>query len=228
VDSINYYKAWSKYCLKDLENSADDFTKVSIQSSFYSKSKLFASYNLAHISEYRRSISILNQYSPETNSLSDMKNYMKAGINLLEKKYESFDSIISGINKDYYIYSKELKKIKSYRIRMQKHKGPSPFLAGLFSAIVPGSGKIYAGKTGEGISSLISVGALGLVSLENYNKLGFNNYRTIIFSSIFSIFYIGNIYGSVFTAKIVNDEFNNEMQQKILFNIHIPLRNFFN
>ena len=127
-----------------------------------------------------------------------------------------------------FAFSLEKQKLSDYRFEIKKYKNKSPLVAGILSAFIPGSGKIYAGKTGEGIASFIIVGAAGFTALENYSKLGAKHAKTIIFSSLFSVLYIGNIYGSVFTVKLVNEEFNHEMDHKILFSMHIPLRNIFN
>ena len=41
------------------------------------------------------------------------------------------------------------------------YKSKSPWLAGAMSALIPGSGKIYAGDLRSGVSTLLLVGALG-------------------------------------------------------------------
>jgi len=101
-------------------------------------------------------------------------------------------------------------------------------LAAFYSAIIPGSGKIYAGRLGDGLSSFFIVSSLGLITAENWYKAGIKNPKTIFFGSLFSVFYVGNIWGSYFSVQIQNDEFNHEMDHKILFDLHIPLRTIFN
>jgi len=96
------------------------------------------------------------------------------------------------------------------------------------SSLIPGLGKIYAGKIGQGISSFLTCSMFALIGIEQYNKRGLSDYRTIIASSLFTIFYIGNIWGSYFSVLIAEKEYNNAINKNILFNIHIPLRNFYN
>lgn len=95
------------------------------------------------------------------------------------------------------------------------------------SAIVPGTGKIYVGKPGEGIASMLATVGFGLITLENYKKLGLNNFKTIFFGSIFAANYVSNIYGSVISVKIIENNYRDGIRNQILFQLHIPLRNFF-
>jgi len=49
----------------------------------------------------------------------------------------------------------------------------------------------------------------------------------ILSASAAGAFYVGNIVGSATAARRVNQEFNHEMDQRVLFDMHIPLRNAF-
>jgi TM2 domain-containing membrane protein YozV len=100
-------------------------------------------------------------------------------------------------------------------------------IAGLFSGIIPGSGKFYSGKKGEAISAFIATTGLGLVTWENYRKSGFNSFKTIAFGTAFAFSYVANIYGSVISINVLETEFRNNVKNSILFNLHIPLRNSF-
>ena len=60
--------------------------------------------------------------------------------------------------------------------------------------------------------------------VENYIKDGWKDPKTIIFGSLFGLFYIGNIWGSVLSVHVVNNEINNEINRQILFNKDIPLQ----
>jgi TM2 domain-containing membrane protein YozV len=110
---------------------------------------------------------------------------------------------------------------------LENHKAKKPWLAGLMSAVVPGSGKFYAGKKGEGVASFIGTVSFGLVAWENYRKLGIKHPKTIIFGSIFAATYVSNIYGSVVSVRIYETEYNHAIHNQILFQLHIPLRNYF-
>ena len=109
----------------------------------------------------------------------------------------------------------------------ESHHSKSPIWAGVMSCIIPGSGKIYAGKMGEGIASMIATTGFGLITWENYRKLGVGHPKTIFFVSIFAANYVSNIYGSVISVKIIENEYKDATHNQILFQLHIPLRNFF-
>jgi tetratricopeptide (TPR) repeat protein len=227
-DSLHFMRGWSLYAQKQLSRSAKDLSKVGIKSPFYIKSHFFAAYNYFYIGENKKAQNLLKEIKTDKKNLNSLRYFEKAGGALLNRNFKKFRNEFSKVDTSYYPIADESGKLNQYATKLGNHKPKSPFLAGMMSAIIPGSGKIYAGKTGEGISSLITVTGLGLVTWENYNKKGPTNVKTLIFGSIFSAFYIGNIYGSVFSVKLAEDEFQKMYDNKILFNIHIPLRNVFN
>ena len=50
----------------------------------------------------------------------------------------------------------------------------------------------------------------------------------ILSSALATIFYAGNIWGSAVSVKRIQAEKKYEMDQRILFDMHIPLRNAYN
>lgn len=226
-DSLYYLKGWSLYSLKQLESSAYNLRKVKPESSFYHKSHFFAAYNYVHTQNYNEAKQVLNQIKLNQ-KLVQLKNFEISGIALLERDLDTYETSRLKTQNILPALQTEVVNLNKLHASIKNRKPKKMWLAGLMSAVVPGSGKIYAGKTGEGIASMLMVTSMGLVTWENHRKLGIKNFKTILFGSIFTIFYVGNIYGSVFSVKISNEEFNHEMDQKILFNIHIPLRNIFN
>ncbi|MRT93084.1 tol-pal system YbgF family protein [Ancylomarina sp. 16SWW S1-10-2] len=228
-DSLHYLKGWSLYSLKQLTNSAYNLKRVSKNSNFYNKSHFFAAYNYTHTRNYKEAKKILSDI--ETNArFKQLKNFESSGIALLERNFDIYENTHLNLSSEAILpaLQTEVENLNKLYSSIKNRKQKKMWLAGLMSAAIPGSGKIYAGKTGEGIASFLMVASTGVVTLENHRKLGIRNFKTILFGSIFTIFYVGNIYGSVFSVKISNEEFNHEMDQKILFNLHIPLRNIFN
>lgn len=74
----------------------------------------------------------------------------------------------------------------------------SPLVAGILSAIVPGSGQMYAGHYGDGVASLLLnglfiAGTAVAIHQENYATAG-------VVGVIGLPFYIGNIYGAANAA----------------------------
>lgn len=89
---------------------------------------------------------------------------------------------------------------QSYK-RYYKDNGKSTFLAGALSAVVPGLGKIYLGKKKQGINMFLANAMYGIQAYESYRLTRLSSPRFIIFGSIFSVFYLSNIAGSVMGAK---------------------------
>lgn len=82
-----------------------------------------------------------------------------------------------------------------------------------------------ASMEAEGISSFLCVGTLAAFTAECYAKKGASDWRTILFGSLASLFYIGNVYGSYLSVGIYNETLFNAQNSTILFNLHIPVRN---
>jgi tetratricopeptide (TPR) repeat protein len=98
-----------------------------------------------------------------------------------------------------------------------KHR--SPFLGALFSAIVPGSGKLYAGNWQDALIGFIMTTGSGIVAYRAYDKYGINNPYTWFAGTLAIGYYSGNIYGGYNTAKKYNlrheDELVNETKRII-------------
>jgi hypothetical protein len=110
---------------------------------------------------------------------------------------------------------------------MMNHKYKSPLIAGLLSGIVPGSGKLYAGNKGAAIAAFISSATLGFVTWENYRKDGLKDFETLAYGMALAVVYISNIYGAVFSVRILKNDYNENVKSSILFNLHIPLHSAF-
>ncbi|MBK8845758.1 MAG: hypothetical protein IPO27_03995 [Bacteroidetes bacterium] len=91
----------------------------------------------------------------------------------------------------------------------------SPAVAGILSSIVPGTGKIYAGKWKDGIFSLVFCGVFAFQAYRAFHISGIESPRGWIFASLGTGFYLGNIYGSYHAAKqknqLINKKYRDEM-----------------
>ncbi len=94
----------------------------------------------------------------------------------------------------------------------------SPLTAGIFSAIIPGSGKIYTHNYSDGIISFILTTLFGYLAYDNFKAE--HNFRGGLFAAVGSFFYAGNIYGSAISAKI----FNKDMKEKFISGLFDGLR----
>lgn len=99
----------------------------------------------------------------------------------------------------------------------------SPVLAGILSSIIPGSGKIYAGETGDGIVGFLTSAIFSFIAYDNF-KAGHNS-RGWVWAGVAAFFYAGNIYGSVAAAQIYNAKISFGFNEGI--NVYIIDNNYF-
>ena len=227
IDQWNYLLGWVFYNLKMLDSSSTYFLKVSPKSDKYHKSLFYGAYNLTYQKSFSASRSVLEKISDSDTTLAEMKHIQLAGINLLEHKLREFEKNSAHFTYTNYCFSENEKELKGLGDECGAFKRKSPLVAGLLSAVVPGLGKVYAKKVGGGLSAFLTVSILGALTYENYTKRGADHPGTIVAGSLFSMAYVGNIYGSVYSVNAYRDEFYEKVNYRVLFHLHIPLRNFF-
>ncbi|MDI6839986.1 MAG: tetratricopeptide repeat protein [bacterium] len=80
----------------------------------------------------------------------------------------------------------------------------SPLVAGFSSAIIPGTGRAYSGRLGDGIFSFIfTIGSFTL-SCQYYRTKDYP--QSVALGLIGALFYLGDIYGSVVGAELYNEK----------------------
>ena len=227
-DSLHFLTGWNLYQTKQLDSSVFHLMMVGKSSKQYLKSRFFSAYNKSYLHEFDSALYILNSIEEQANDYTALLNLERAGLALLKNDFVGFKSNAGNFDGHYYATANEEQQLKGFYERLGRQRKKSPLKAGVLSAIVPGLGKVYAGRIGEGVIGFVQVGALGLITAESYNKSGVNSGRFIVAATIFSLFYIGNIWGSYFSIRIEEKEKRNEIYNAILFNMHIPLRTVFN
>ncbi len=229
ADSIFYLQGWAMYLQQHLKTSADFLLKVSEKSPLYAKSRFFASYNLAHDGNLSLAMSSLpNVYKLMEPMPMAMKNFQLAGLALLARDLDAYASCERHFSGSFQAFALQEKNLGTHAKAIRDMPEKSGLIAGILSTAVPGLGKIYAGKTGEGISGFMYTMAFGATAYDFYRHAGAKSPLFIITASIAGIFYVGNIWGSVFAVNRVKREKYYEIDQRILFDMHIPLRNAFN
>jgi len=96
----------------------------------------------------------------------------------------------------------------------------SPFLAGSFSAILPGAGKWYVGYKRQALTAFIANTLFAVQAVESYSKAGISSPQFIITAGLFGIFYSGNIWGSILAAKKKKRDHLKEIDYEILGHYH--------
>ncbi|HCY41359.1 MAG TPA: hypothetical protein DHV48_08405 [Prolixibacteraceae bacterium] len=226
-DSLNYFKGWAHYSLKNLEQSTTSFLKVGKDSPFYLKSRFFAGYNQIFLENYTEATRIISQLNIQDEPNLSLANFELSGINMLQGNWPKAKEQLAAVNPNIATLHQQAEALSQICREQETHRSKSPLLAGLMSGIIPGSGKIYAGKTGEGIASMIATTGFGLMAWENHRKLGIKNLKTVFFGGLFAASYFSGIYGSVISVSIIENDYKDVKHNQVLFQLHIPLRNFF-
>lgn len=94
----------------------------------------------------------------------------------------------------------------------QKRK--SPFLAGTLSALLPGAGRVYAKDVKDGIISFIFIAATSYQSYRRFSQGGIKSAGGWIYGGFAAGFYIGNIYGSIKSAKSYNKKQKSKLYEQ--------------
>lgn len=228
VDSIYYLTGWAYYNLKKLDSSTVYLNRVPESFPLYHKSKYYETFGHIYLGQYGSALNKLPKITGTDSLLDELRRFQLCGIFLLQKNYRSFDSIVSMFTYTNFALISEQKNMIGYKEQLQKIKKRSPVVAGLLSAVIPGSGKWYAGYKGQAIAAAIPTTIFAAVAVENYLKSGPRSAGFIISASLFSVFYSGNIWGSVLSVKTYNERRHNEIYSSILLDLHIPLRRIFN
>jgi hypothetical protein len=228
MDSLNFLKGWSFYSEKLLDSASYYFLKTSPSVAVGIKSRFFAAYNHIYQRNYQNGIALLSEINVPDSQLLELRHIQLAGVALLHRNYTEYLAQQRYCTGTWYPVAEAEGKLNEHYVLLSEHNYKSVLVAGAMSFVIPGSGKIYAGKVGEGVSALLSNAILAFITVENYRKLGPRNFKTIFFGSLFAIFYVGNVYGSMISVQFSNSEFDKFYDNKILLDIHIPLRTIFN
>jgi hypothetical protein len=228
TDSLNYYYGLAYYELKNPDSASIYFKKISQLAAVKTKSNFFESLNLMYTSNYSAAKMPLFSLAVDSSShLQQQKELQLCGIYLLEGSNKSADSISNLFSLSNHIFSEEQKALKAVLFKTQHTKKKSPFVAALLSTAVPGLGKYYAGRKGQAFASFFSTLGMALIATENLYRGGIKSPQFIITSSIFSIFYIGNIVGSAYSVKMIKKQQALLLDNEIKSAVHKPFRRIF-
>lgn len=223
-DTLTFLRGWAHYNLKQLPQAREYFQGIPKGSSFYDQSLFYSTAVSAHLGDFSTPVASLTGYDGPYTELRDLQ---LSGLALLRDDPAAFKQASQGFGFcDFALQEAEHTLCDIYNSRYVK-RAKSPALAAIASAIIPGSGKIYAGKLGEGISAFLLTGVFGAITAEHWVKDGPANWKTIVPGLLGAFLYIGNIYGSYMSVSIYNSNLKDAQDTAVLYNIHIPLRSVF-
>ena len=130
---------------------------------------------------------------------------------LMQKQWREADEVFMAVQTSAgAIVTDKAAMYRQYAVQGANLPNRNPFLAGILSTMLPGAGRFYTGRTGDAIASLIIVGFTGWQAYDGFNRDGITSVKGWTFGTIGGAFYLGNIYGSVISARVYNRTVENE------------------
>lgn len=141
---------------------------------------------------------------------------------LMQKRWLEADKIFNGLQEsDVAEVRENARQYQNYALQGTQLPRRSPFFAGILSTILPGAGRLYTGRIGDALTSLLTVGLTGWQAYDGFRENGLSSAKGWGFGALSGIFYAGNIYGSVISARVYNrhveDEFLGSLSIKLLY-----------
>lgn len=97
----------------------------------------------------------------------------------------------------------------------------SLLLGGMFSTLIPGLGRIYADRTGDGIYSFLFTVGSGFLAYKYYERD--ETIPAAIFGSLTLFFWLGDIYGAVISVELYNDRKKGEFIRGVEMQLNLRL-----
>lgn len=224
-DTLMLYSGRFEYELKNIQSSLNYFDKVSPNNvSFWNESRFYAGLQSSLLANYTASKHYFLSIDSSSVQVYQLKVLELAGVSLLLDDYAGFQKYVSMFDRENVNFQFHQDAMLTTYDRVVTRTRKSPLLAGVLSGIVPGAGKFYAGKIGSGAMALVTNTIFALQTYEGYRKDGVNSARFIIFGSLFSVFYVANIWGSVVTVRLEKTQFDQVNDETLLLHMRIPIR----
>lgn len=228
-DTLDFLRGKVLFSSRRWSQSADMFALVPAASAFGTESFFYRINSLAYLGEYGRASEILSEAAGPfmEGPYKELYHQQGAGLALLRNDIEGWNRHSGGFTYSDYNLEESERIMSEIAVSRFGGNGKHAGLAALMSAVVPGAGKVYAGRFGEGAAAFLTVGSLAAVTGENWHRHGLKDWRTIVAGSLFATFYVGNIYGSYLSVSIEKDERTKAEDSLIIYHLHIPLRSTF-
>lgn len=226
-DSVNYFLGENYFQLKQLDSASLFFSKVTPISVLYEEAGFKGAFSAIYLKNFDQASASLNLILTTDPILEGLKNLNLAGIALLERNFDGFEAKKTEFDFSLYQLKNEEQNLVNLKDELLQVKSKSPLLAGVLSAVIPGAGKVYAGKWKQGLAYFGIMTALGLQWYESYKKRGIDSPYFYFYGSAFTLFYIGNIWGSALSVQIEKNEQFKSIDNQILVNLQLPLRTVF-
>jgi len=220
------------------------FLSSSSEEKLFAKKRILSSYKKAH--RYDDALDYINTFQNEVfkdmesgkllllkgnrekarfhfnNSHSDTSRILEGWSYIEEGNWKESTKQFSLISEDTPLYT-TAQKLKLYTLKAEKGiEQKNIVLSAIFSSIVPGAGRFYTGRAGDGFYSFLTIAIPGALSYFYWQED--RKRASSIAISITALFYAGNIYGSIISAKAFNNIKKNEYKERIEKDLSIKER----
>ena len=169
--------------------------------------------------EYSKALISLNAFDQAFTFIQVNRNltvkdklYLNLNAQLLDYKWEDAKGTFVQIQSQKIDLDKRYADLFS-RINSTTYKSPGLALA--LSAVIPGLGKVYTNNWKDGIISFIFVGGNAIQAVRGFRKYGNGSAFFIVYASVATSFYLGNLYGSYKSANKFNDRRKKQIHETI-------------
>lgn len=225
-DSVYFLRGYAFYQLQQLDSATNYLLKVNIPDTLYNKARFFALISSLYKDKPQLSDSIAQTIRLTSRIIADLGKFCRAGISLYQGDRYKYRTYISELNSNNYLIANEINGLENTS-KLFDQKRKSPIKAAVLSAVIPGSGKWHLGRKGQAITSFLTVGILSAIATEVIIKNGWNNFYSVAAIATTTIFYGGNIYGSYYLGKYINQRTDEKIKQDIQYYLHVAVRNVY-
>lgn len=200
-DTIRFKIALAFSAIGDQYNAIKNFNSLQETSKLYQISRI----------EELKSLFNLKQFS-QLNSKANELNQLKSDYSDIAKKIVNISYLLNNESmpsekiflEPFDVQEKTI--VQNFYFQKTNPDYKSEVLAGVYSAIIPGLGKIYTENYSDGITSFLLTGLFSYLAYTNFNND--HPVRAWIFTLAGAGFYAGNVYGSIASAQIFNAKIN--------------------
>jgi TM2 domain-containing membrane protein YozV len=218
-DTIEFKIALSYSYMKDYYTAIQKFSGIIKSSVYFNEAKFEGMKVNFLINDFTG----LRSYY-KNSFITEVDNYQTEGKKLFNFSYLFTDDELP--SKDEFLLPfdiNEKETISSFYDWKKEPPYKDETLAGIMSAIIPGSGKIYVGEIGDGIVAFITTTVFAFIAYDNF-KAGHTT-RAWIWTGVAAFFYAGNVYGSVAAAQVHNAKITFEFNEGL--NVYLNKKNYY-
>lgn len=145
------------------------------------------------------------------------KKEMRFKLSIAKKDWASAEQLFQFLTDDTQL------KYSGLMIQLKQTKFKSPAIAGVLSALIPGTGRFYSHDYADGLISMIFIASSGYQSYRRFNKNGVKSVGGWIYGGIALGFYVSNVYGSIQSAKYYNNKKDQQLYDQAMAIINSSL-----